>query len=63
VFALSGALVGVRQRLDVFGVIVLSVVAGLGGGLLRDLLLGATPPPALAGDTLEGLKPGVRVVV
>jgi uncharacterized membrane protein YeiH len=48
VFALSGALVGVRQKLDIFGVIVLSVAAGLGGGLLRDMLLGATPPPALA---------------
>lgn len=44
VFALSGALVAVRKGLDLIGVIVLAWVAGLGGGILRDVLLGATPP-------------------
>lgn len=44
VFALSGALVGVRQGLDLFGVLVLAWVAGLGGGIIRDLFLGITPP-------------------
>lgn len=44
VFALSGGLVGVRARLDVFGVLVLSWISGLGGGIIRDVLLGATPP-------------------
>lgn len=47
VFALSGALVGVRHRLDLFGVLVLSFVAGNGGGVMRDALIGATPPAAL----------------
>lgn len=47
VFALSGALVGVRQRLDLFGVLVLSFVAACGGGLMRDAMIGATPPAAL----------------
>lgn len=47
VFALSGAVAGVRGRLDVFGVIVLSFVAGNAGGVLRDLLIGAVPPPAI----------------
>jgi uncharacterized membrane protein YeiH len=47
VFALSGALVGVRQRLDLFGVLVLSFVAACGGGILRDTMIGATPPAAL----------------
>ncbi|GAB2492840.1 trimeric intracellular cation channel family protein [Arenimonas alkanexedens] len=47
VFALSGALVGVRHRLDLFGVLVLSFVAANGGGLMRDALIGATPPAAL----------------
>ncbi|MEO5609066.1 MAG: TRIC cation channel family protein [Ornithinibacter sp.] len=44
VFALSGALLGVRQGLDLFGVLVLAWVAGLGGGIIRDLFLGITPP-------------------
>ena len=47
VFALSGALVGVRHRLDLFGVLVLSFVAGNGGGVMRDAMIGATPPAAL----------------
>lgn len=48
VFALSGALVGVRNRLDVFGVLVLAGITGLGGGMLRDVLIGAVPPATLA---------------
>ncbi len=47
VFALSGALVGVRRRLDLFGVLVLSFVAATGGGIMRDTMIGATPPAAL----------------
>jgi uncharacterized membrane protein YeiH len=46
-FALSGALLGARKRMDVFGVIVLAVAAGLGGGVVRDVLIGATPPFAI----------------
>jgi uncharacterized membrane protein YeiH len=48
VFAISGALVAVRKELDVFGVLVLAGATGLGGGLLRDVLIDATPPAALA---------------
>ena len=47
VFAISGALVAVRKELDVFGVMVLAGVTGLGGGFLRDVLIDATPPAAL----------------
>jgi uncharacterized membrane protein YeiH len=47
VFAITGALVGVRKQLDVFGVQVLALVTGLGGGFIRDVLIGATPPAAL----------------
>jgi uncharacterized membrane protein YeiH len=47
VFGITGALVGVRKKLDVFGILVLALVTGLGGGFLRDVLIGATPPAAL----------------
>ena len=47
VFALSGAAAGVKHRLDVFGVLVLSLVAASAGGIIRDLLIGAVPPAAL----------------
>jgi uncharacterized membrane protein YeiH len=48
VFALSGATAGVRKRLDLFGVMVLSFAAGNAGGIARDLLIGATPPAAIS---------------
>lgn len=44
VFALSGGLVAVRKGLDLVGVVVLSWAAGLGGGMIRDVLIGDTPP-------------------
>jgi uncharacterized membrane protein YeiH len=47
VFALSGAAAGVRQRLDLFGVLVLSFAAASAGGIMRDLLIGAVPPAAI----------------
>lgn len=50
VFGLSGGTVAIRHRLDVFGVIVLAVAAALAGGMLRDMLLGATPVIALADE-------------
>lgn len=47
VFALSGATAGVRRRLDLFGVLVLSFVAANSGGIVRDLLIGAVPPSSI----------------
>lgn len=48
VFAISGALAAVNRRLDVFGILVLSFVAGNFGGITRDVLIGAVPPAALS---------------
>lgn len=48
VFALTGALVAARRDFDAVGLIVLAVMTGLGGGILRDVLLGVTPPTNLA---------------
>jgi uncharacterized membrane protein YeiH len=48
VFAISGATLGVRKQLDLFGVLVLSLAAAVSGGIARDVLIGATPPAALA---------------
>lgn len=47
VFALSGAALGIRHKLDLFGVLVLSFVAATAGGIMRDVLIGATPPAAI----------------
>ena len=48
VFALSGAVLGVRKRFDIFGVLVLAVVVAVAGGITRDVLIGAVPPAAIA---------------
>jgi uncharacterized membrane protein YeiH len=48
VFAISGATAGVKHRLDLFGVLVLSFAAGNSGGITRDVMIGAVPPAALS---------------
>ena len=48
VFALSGAMAGVKSRLDLFGVLVLSFAAANTGGVTRDVLIGAVPPGAIS---------------
>ncbi|WP_227998350.1 trimeric intracellular cation channel family protein [Nocardia australiensis] len=45
-FATSGALLAVRKNLDIFGMAVLACSTALGGGVIRDLLIGRTPPAA-----------------
>ncbi|MBW5485559.1 trimeric intracellular cation channel family protein [Streptomyces bambusae] len=46
VFATAGALLAVRKNFDVFGIAVLALATALGGGLFRDLVIGAVPPAA-----------------
>lgn len=43
-FAFSGALVAIDRKLDLFGIIVLSVTTAVGGGMFRDILIGNIPP-------------------
>lgn len=43
-FAISGALIAIQRKLDLFGVIFLSIITALGGGVVRDLLIGNIPP-------------------
>ena len=62
VFAATGALVGVRKALDVFGVMVLALITGLGGGVVRDVLIGAVPPAALE-DWRYLVVPAITVAV
>ena len=43
-FAASGAMVGLSKKMDIFGVAVLGLVTAVGGGVIRDIVLGLTPP-------------------
>jgi uncharacterized membrane protein YeiH len=47
IFAVTGALKAIEHKLDVVGIVVLSGAAGLAGGIIRDVVLGLTPPSAL----------------
>jgi uncharacterized membrane protein YeiH len=48
VFATSGALMAIHKGFDVVGIVVLAMLTALGGGILRDLIIGDTPPSAFA---------------
>ena len=50
-FALSGAMWAIRQEMDVLGVCVLGATTAVGGGIVRDLMLGITPPTMLVNPT------------
>lgn len=62
-FAASGALVGVSKRFDIFGVCVVGVFTGIGGGIVRDILLGIHPPTSLTNWLLFGTAAATSMVV
>lgn len=43
-FAVSGAFVAIKARFDIFGVLVIGCITAVGGGIMRDMLIGTTPP-------------------
>ena len=46
-FAISGALLGVQRRMDIFGILILALVTAIGGGIVRDVMVGRIPPASL----------------
>ena len=62
-FAISGALVGVNKRMDLFGIIVLAVSTATGGGLMRDLVVGSIPPNIFRNPLYVGIAAVVAVIV
>lgn len=50
-FAISGAVTGIKKKLDLFGIIFLAVTTAVGGGIFRDLIIGNTPPAAFTNPT------------
>lgn len=62
-FAASGAWAGVRRQMDLFGVLVLGTVTAVGGGTLRDLLLGDVPPFSLKDETYIYIAIAVSLAV
>lgn len=61
-FAVSGALVAIRRRMDLFGVAVLAIVTATGGGILRDLIVGHLPPQAFLDPRYVAISAGAGLI-
>ncbi|MCF0155274.1 MAG: trimeric intracellular cation channel family protein [Veillonella sp.] len=62
-FAISGALIGISRNMDIFGMTVLAMVTAIGGGIIRDLLVGEIPPHSLQSSTYVLLIIAVTVIL
>ena len=45
-FSVSGAVVGIKKKMDILGVVTLGIITAVGGGILRDIIIGVVPPTA-----------------
>ncbi len=50
-FAISGAVVGIEKKMDILGIFVLGIITAVGGGILRDMIIGITPPLSFRDQT------------
>ena len=62
-FAVSGAMTAMRKGMDVLGVVVLGLTTAVGGGILRDVLLGRTPPAIFSDPLTVALAAAAAVLV
>lgn len=62
-FAISGALIAVRCRLDLFGVVLVGCITSVGGGMLRDVFLGKFPPTIFSNTVILALAAITSVIV
>lgn len=62
-FSASGAMTAVKKNMDVFGVIILGLTTAVGGGVIRDLILGQTPPRTFQDPVYAGLAAAAAVVI
>lgn len=62
-FAISGAMEGIRHKMDLFGVAMLGLVTAIGGGVLRDVVIGDTPPRVFRNPTCAILALVVSLLV
>lgn len=62
-FAVSGAMVAIERRLDLFGVVFLGVITAVGGGMIRDILIGSFPPKMFINMEYVLIACGVSLIV
>ncbi|MDY6073681.1 MAG: TRIC cation channel family protein [Eubacteriales bacterium] len=61
-FAISGAVVGIEKKMDILGISVLGIITAVGGGILRDMIIGITPPLSFRDQTNFLVAIGTLVV-
>ena len=61
-FAVSGAIIGIQKKMDIFGVAVLGLTTAVGGGILRDLILNITPPAAFTNPVFAIVAIAVSII-
>jgi len=62
-FAVSGAMTALKHKMDVFGVAILGLVTAVGGGVIRDLILGVTPPATFEHPVYALIAVGVSIII
>ena len=62
-FAVSGAMTGLAKKMDLFGVVILGLTTAVGGGVLRDVILGLTPPAMFTNPIYAAVAAAVSVIV
>jgi uncharacterized membrane protein YeiH len=62
-FAISGAITGLKKQMDIFGVAILGLTTAVGGGVIRDLILGVTPPITFQNPLYAFIAIGTAIIV
>ena len=61
-FSVSGAVVGIKKKMDVLGVVTMGIITAVGGGIIRDVLIGVVPPAAFRDPIYALIAIGVAVI-
>lgn len=62
-FAVSGAMIAMHKGMDIFGVVILGITTAVGGGIIRDIILGITPPATFVNPIYALVATGTSIIV
>ena len=62
-FAVSGAMIAMHKKMDIFGVVILGLTTAVGGGVIRDIILGITPPATFVNPVYALVAVGTSLIV
>ncbi len=62
-FAVSGAMTAIEKKMDILGVVILGITTAIGGGIIRDVLIGSTPPSGLTNPVYAFIAIGFSILV